>query len=229
MPRRRAQEVHDGINSATPLYSRAEYIELLAALVCIYPDEALRRVQGSNKPIFQILWNAAAPARMEWMFNNIRMRYCMAAGRLALLPSGTASNESLHAEINNWFRQTQQLHQATLAVKLEFLTIGKLIAHNAALYQPTCRQMSARTVLARASFRQLWTPTSWQTWCSSQQEVRRVVKAHLPMQREKQVQTELVRAWIAKRPASSEKRSIKRTPFTLKRIVRRRITKKSAF
>ena len=27
--------------------------------------------------------------------------------QLSLLPAGTASNEALHAEINNWFRQTQ--------------------------------------------------------------------------------------------------------------------------
>ena len=31
----------------------------------------------------------------------------MSVERLTLLPAGTTSNEALHAEINNWFRQTQ--------------------------------------------------------------------------------------------------------------------------
>jgi hypothetical protein len=31
----------------------------------------------------------------------------MLVERLTLLPAGTTSNEALHAEINNWFRQTQ--------------------------------------------------------------------------------------------------------------------------
>ena len=31
----------------------------------------------------------------------------MSVERLTLLPAGTTSNEAFHAEINNWFRQTQ--------------------------------------------------------------------------------------------------------------------------
>ena len=55
----------------------------------------------------EILWCAAAPQRIEWYLNNTRQRHLMRIEQLSLLPAGTTSNEALHAEINNWFRQTQ--------------------------------------------------------------------------------------------------------------------------
>ena len=51
--------------------------------------------------------SACNETRLEWYFNNLRIRHAMRPTRLALLPSGTGSNEALHAEINGWFRQTQ--------------------------------------------------------------------------------------------------------------------------
>ena len=51
--------------------------------------------------------SACSETRLEWYFNNLRIRHAMRPTRLALLPSGTGSNEALRAEINGWFRQTQ--------------------------------------------------------------------------------------------------------------------------
>jgi hypothetical protein len=136
----------------------------------------------------------------------------MPIDRLSLLPTGTTSNEALHAEINSWLRQTQDwisedsnhftepldtdvlfiligggnlqkcytcitlleppwrlvygdtewfrgyagifaepkqaMHKSTLELKLNCLLTSKLLAHNAALFTPTTRQMSASMVLA---------------------------------------------------------------------------------
>ena len=54
-----------------------------------------------------------------------------------MLPSGSASNEALRSEINNLFPQTQHIHQATLALKLDMMALGKLLTHNLAMYHPT--------------------------------------------------------------------------------------------
>lgn len=54
---------------------------------------------GPNRRLVDILYTAAAPARIEFYFNNSRMRHAMPMGQLQLLPSGTASNEALHAEV----------------------------------------------------------------------------------------------------------------------------------
>ena len=82
----------------------------------------------SGKTIADLLHQAAAGDRAEWLFNNLRMRHLFSKAENILLPVGTTSNESLHAEINGWFRQTQNLHPATLKLKLSILTLSKLLA-----------------------------------------------------------------------------------------------------
>lgn len=54
---------------------------------------------GPNRRLVEILHTATAPHRVEFYLNNTRMRAAMPPARLSLLPSGTASNEALHAEV----------------------------------------------------------------------------------------------------------------------------------
>lgn len=68
---------------------------------------------------------------------HLRARRRMPLACHSLLHAGATSNESLHYEINQWFKQTQKLHQATLELKLHILQFSKLLTHNAALYRPT--------------------------------------------------------------------------------------------
>jgi hypothetical protein len=74
---------------------------------CLLCWQAQKKSPGPNKTVCEILWCAAAAPRIEWYLNNTRQRHSMCVERLTLLPAGTTSNEALHAEINNWFRQTQ--------------------------------------------------------------------------------------------------------------------------
>ena len=224
MSRARADMVHDALDSQRPFYTRVEFVEALAALSSLFWDEVQRRVTGANKPLYRLLWCAAAPDRLEWLFNNIRQRCRMPAAQLSLLPSGSASNEALHSEINNWFRQTQQIHQATLTLKLDMLAFGKLLTHNLAMYHPTSRQMSYGEVLARALSRKVWTAAAWRAWCKKLHTDSFVQKATLSLHAKKVTQIQVVRDWIRKRPAATKavaqlsgpKR--KRTPFTLQRV-----------
>jgi hypothetical protein len=67
---------------------------------------------------------------------------------LTLLPSGTTSNEALHAEMRAWFRQTQKLRRSTLLLKLRILLLAKIIPHNLALSRPTLRQLEPAQIAA---------------------------------------------------------------------------------
>jgi len=107
----RASRIIDSIDDSKPFTTRVEFIECLAATVALHPLEARKVAKGANRPLFKILHSAAAWQRLEWYFNNIRTRYLISSSRLSLLPTGTTSNESLHAEINGWFRQTVAMHQ----------------------------------------------------------------------------------------------------------------------
>ncbi len=144
----------------------------------------------------------------------------MQRSKLALLPSGTASNESLHTEINNFFRQTQHMHQSTLRLKLRCILMAKQLVHSLALYNPTIRQMAASMVLSRVVTRPLWTTRTWAAWCG---EAKRhdglPLKATTPLAAARQREQLAVRQSVMRRPAGSivHRRPRKRTPLTLKR------------
>ena len=215
----RAKMAEARLDTTMPFYAKIEFIEAIAALVVIYKEEAMRKVTGANKPVYRVLWCATESSRIEWYLNNTRLRHMLERRKLSLLPSGTSSNEALHAEINAWFRQTQQMYQDTLRLKLACLSIGKLLAHNAALYSPTTRQMSANMVLTRVCTRPLWTDAEWQAWCDPLYHASVVQKAHIPLTGNKIAQKAIVRNWVCKRPVTVAKaKPRKRTPFTLERV-----------
>eukprot|EP00439_Symbiodinium_sp_Y106_P017241 s455_g2.t1 len=111
----------ESLDPTTPFYSRAEWVQTLAAVVSVHRQEADRLAPGPNRRIWQLLHTASAADRSEWYFNNIRLRHSFPRSYLNLLPAGTASNESLHHEINSWFRETQKIHQSSLKMKLRIL------------------------------------------------------------------------------------------------------------
>ena len=165
----------------------------------------------------------------------------MAKRRLPLLPSGTASNESLHRELNDAFRSVQILHQATLDLKLLVMTMGKQMSHYSATNLPTTRQLDSRTVLARSSKAPWWTESSWADYCQALKpsDTGRSFRASLDNREVRSKQRALVAGVIKKKPASNMLRSKKRTPFTLqregslvqagvKRSIYKQVTKKPA-
>ena len=106
----------------------------------LYEDELVRVVPGPNKSGRRLLYNACSAARIEWYANNIRARWSLPQDVLQLLPSGTTSNEALHAELKSFFKQTQLLHQSTLLLKLRVILLMKILPHTRALTQPTLRK-----------------------------------------------------------------------------------------
>ena len=198
MPAARRKHIIDNIDVSRPFYTRAEFIERLAALTSAYGEEMLRRVTGSNKPLCRLLWCASAAPRVEWLFNTIRMRARLTPREAGLLSSGTTSNEALHAELNRHFRQKQQVHQATLRLKLVILQYAKLLAQNASMQRPTSRQMSQASVLARLAARRVWSAKQWRRWCSVLSGEARAIKAPLPLVADRCRQTAAVRVHSAR-------------------------------
>ena len=150
-----------------------------------------------------------------WLFNNLRVRAMMCKSANVLMPTGTTSNESLCAEINGWFRQTQCLRQSTLILKLSIVVLGKLLSHNTALYSPTARQMSSGQVLAGRVGAGLWQQQQqeWSKWARQS-----VQKAILPVEEARKAEKLKVKTFVfkraQKRPAAQQAHS---TPFTLPR------------
>lgn len=230
MPLHRAQRVHDSIDSTQVFFTRVAYMECLAALVAMYPEEVQKQVPGHNQSVKHVLHCATALDRTEWLFNGLRSRHSMPTRYLSLLPTGTASNESLHAEINGWFRQTHNLHQLTLKLKLRILQLSKLMSHNSAMYRPTLRQVRPKIVLARSMCKPMWTNTAWTNWCDELQPGAKVHKATAPLTVERKVQADKIRKHVIKRPSGAatsatkpvvkrpaSKKSSHRTPLTRQR------------
>ena len=97
--------------------------------------------------------SATSPDRMEWYLNGTRQRSRMPEEWPTVLPSGTTSNEALHAELNRSIRQTQVMYKETLQVKLDVVFLAKLISHTVATRPPTISQQSSTMILAPASVR----------------------------------------------------------------------------
>jgi hypothetical protein len=221
----RARQIFSDLNAEVPFYQRSHFIESLAALVKLYPDEVVRMVPGHNKPVYKMLWNATAVDRMEWLFNNIRVRHAIPIAQVQLLGAGSAPNEALHAEINNWFRQTQLIHQSTLRLKLDIMCYYKLVAHSSAMYRPTSRQMPSKHVLVRSLGAPIWTQTTWKSWCRSLMVNGKISKTILPIRQLRVEEAKKVKQYVKKRPAAYV--SLKRPSSAL--TVRKTIRKRTVF
>ena len=86
------------------------------------------------------LAHACQAHRTEWLLNGSRWRHALSMETHSLMPSGTTSNEALHAELNHIFRRVQSMHSETLDNRLKVIKLAKLLTHNVAFYRATTRQ-----------------------------------------------------------------------------------------
>ena len=220
MPERDARMKLSGLETTTPFRKRIDFIHCLAAICSLHQTEVQRKVTGANKEVYRVLWSACAPDRLEWLMNNIRIRMRFPKEYLPLLPSGTSSNEALHAELNSWNRSTNVMHRSTLALKLKYYSYIKLLSHHVACQFPMSTVTSESVLLARCTQNSLWSETDWSEWCSEQTHQGAQAKSNLPLVKMRQDEEVLVRRWLAKRPASrsaSKKPKQHVTPLNLRR------------
>ena len=215
MPISQANDILAAMECDKPLRSRIEFITSVAAICAKFAHEVKRKAAGPNKEIFKILWSACAPDRLEWLMNNVRVRQSVPSHHLHFLPSGTASNEALHAEINSWSRSTNTMHRSTLALKLRYYRYIKLLAHHLANYFPLTHIVSETALLSRAMSKSIWTSEEWTGWCADQETCGRQKKAQLPLVAARENEKRLSKNWLAKRPAAATRKrlKLKRTPL----------------
>ena len=217
MSEKQAKTVMADLDVASPFRDRLAFITGIAAICSLKQDEVHRKVTGANKEVFRVLWAACAPDRLEWLWNNVRLRHALSQAQLLFLPSGTSSNEALHAEINAWLRTCNSLHRSTLRLKLQLMQYRKLLTHHVATCYPFARVTSESVVLSRACARPTWTVDGWNEWCDEQGRGGVQMKADLPLVRARDAEAALVHEWVKKKPATSTPRRVRRTPFTAKR------------
>ncbi|CAE7532328.1 unnamed protein product [Symbiodinium sp. KB8] len=222
MDSRECNGVLDSLDANVPFSTRLEFIQCLAALCRRYPAEVNRKVAGANKQISKILWSACAPDRLEWPMNNLRVRHALPSSYQWSLPSGTSSNEALHAEINSWSRSINVIHGSTLGMKLKYFSYIKLLLHYLSVQYPLSHTVSASMMLSRSLHRSLWSEDDWNAWCAEQSSHRVPKKAMLPLSTARQLEARLVREHVLKKPASKKQGNTNRkrrvTPLSVKRI-----------
>ena len=226
MSQARAKCIVAQLDDAIPWSSVGEYVEAVAALSALYPDEMQRKTYVGGKKICQILWCATAAERVHWFFNNIRARRRVEPRMLSLLGSGTSPNEALHSEINRWFKNQPEIYAPTLELQLRVGQMAKLMCHNAAMYRPTLRQFSHQTVLNLVANSIVFDQDEWLRSCSELAVKDGVLAMATPVLVQQRVQIHhRIQDWTMKRPAACKRpaafkrpaANIKRHPFNLKR------------
>ena len=225
-----ATRTFEQCDDSKPFYSVLEYQTHIASLVALYPDEVKKKTSMQGKPLYKVLWNSALSSRVGWLFNNTRLRRLIPFEYVPLLPSGTSANESLHREINSWFRNNTSMHQATLMLKLRINHVAKLMTHNSVLYLPTLRQMRQGTVLHCTAVQSQWSATAWASWCGAVQSVLCAPKADLPLARLRKEHASTAKQWLLKRPVAHKRpaacykkpSNVKRHAFNVRRLPSKR-------
>ena len=192
-----------------PWYCKLDYIRALVAIAAVFPQEMSRKTHAQGKKLGYNLWCAAAPQKLAWQWNALSVRRTLPSSWMTVLPAGTTSNESLHAELNRWWRNSPEQFPTTLHLYLAIGHLGKLLAHNAALYSPTVRQVSHDQVLALAVRGVVFLDAEWKAWCEEGIVAelplfaeRQALAAHLAAAAVPSEHTRMVYA-VHKRPADS--------------------------
>jgi len=242
--KKKAQFLLEHLDLEEPWRAPLDFVEALAAFSALFEADLGRRTHLGGVALRRLLFNAAAPGRTQWYFNNQRLRHSIPRQQLSLLSPGTARNEAFHAELNGWFRNQPELYASTVELQLRVNGLGKMLAHNTALHSPTLRQLTHTLVLSRSASAIEFDQTSWNTYCAELVLVGRCALAEgsLPLRDSRRSTMAAIKqfnickrpaqqAAVLKRPACYKKPAvsptiqlqrkpsqiIRRTPFTLKR------------
>jgi hypothetical protein len=224
MSKPRAVSVLNNLEDQKPWYTRQAYLQAMAALSAVYPQEMKRKTYMQSRPMCQVLHAYTAPAKLEWLWNGLRMRHRMPRSMLNLLGSGTSPNEALHSEINRWYRNQPSVFPTTLSLQLQVGRLGKLLAHNAALYRPTLQQFGQDVVLAAACASLVFDGGVWNDWMSQTQPLgTNKIPPKLPLKFGRQsLQRRIRAAGIIKKRAMHTVHVLTRTAVKRQRDIRKR-------
>ena len=136
--------------------------------------------------------------------NNLRVRHLMQPSYRWFLPSGTSSNEALHAEIHSWSRSINVMHRSTLAMKLMYLRYIKLLLPYLSVEFPLSHVVSASMLLGRSLHTSLWHGDDWVAWCSEQSTGGVPQKALLTLSTARKHEANLVHQHVLRKTSFQE-------------------------
>ena len=165
-----ARTLLESIEPDQPWTDRIGFVESLAALTSVFKQEVSKKDTQGNA-LSTVLYNAADPANVERMLNQMRLVHMVNSRDRTFLASATTTNEALHAELNvTWFYNQRAMYQPTLVLKLKFFRFAKLWSHHIALFRPTTRTFTQSELMSRAVVtKALWSTAEWRAWCVNQQ------------------------------------------------------------
>ena len=207
MPIKVAERRQAMLNSQQPYLEFIEFVSDIAALCKLYQNEVKVKTFQSSKTLATILWDATAPTKIRYYFNNLNRLWLIPKEQRLQMPSGSASNESLNHELNACFRNIPKLHRTTLKIDCACFHFLKLMAHNCAEYMPSDYIMSQQLVVNHnvSAFR--FSKLEWQG----------VVEAENHFLKDRK---EVALAVAKKRPAIAKARHpLKRHTFNKRRLV----------
>ena len=105
MSAREAYEHLETVDPDQPWLTEIGFLEAVHAHLSLFYDE-VQKITYSGVSLHRLILNMASQTKVQWLLNDTRYRHSVERESLVLLPSGTTSNESLHHEINHWFRET---------------------------------------------------------------------------------------------------------------------------
>ena len=194
----------------------------MAALTTIYWHEVDRPTHANGKKLYHVLWCATAPARVNWYFNNLRVRLALPKKFHSLLGSGSSPNEALNYQINQNLKHNPELYATTLDLQLHIFREGKLCCHHLAMRTPQLRQYEPSVLLAAAAGNDIFSDASWRAWTEQYYTTDGMIAGtHAPplIQKRKDICTQIKNApaavAITKKPAIQKKPTAKKPAATL--------------
>ena len=171
--------------------------------------ELPRKIDGTRLTVAKILHNLLAADHLERLFNNLCSGVGLDDATTLILPSGSASNETLP--------NPSSCVEALCSSSCRSSTRQNcLCSLGGALYSPTARQITTCHVLALHWGQPLWTTAAWKSGVEQQHtdQTNRRKSSPLAAQRLEEQATIAMskgQARPAKKPATRQ------TPFTLQR------------
>ena len=210
------------LDGAVPYKDVMSYVGDVAALCAVHYGAVSKRPHKGGSPMYDALWRATAPERLDYARNNQRRLLALPQARREQLASGTTGVEALNAEINNHFRFYGSMYQSTLLLTIRAFGLFKLLAHNSAEYCPTLAQRAQRTVMVHMACAFGLSDAEWGSVAGTgtplaslraehRRRLRGAMDAADPSQRRRRGQ---VLPGVRKRPAGA----VKRHTFNKKRV-----------
>ena len=194
-----------------------DYLLGLAALTTTFSTEMARRTERKRKTVLRVILGACGYSRWASYANNIHLRSNLQSDSPFLLATGTTSNEALHNQLRNAFRQVYKVHEPVLLMKLAVFVFSKQVAWDAGRRIPSLRQLEEHPVLARVLARPLIDEELWLDREHMAHDGRKVSKASVPSRTTHLRHVARVREWLRKKPARKARAVIKRNVFTQRR------------